>query len=461
MEDPIQMVTPDPKAIEDIITTAASTVAGTSNSTNKFIPTPEGMACAYMSLMIMALVPIFVGSFKSIRHQVETHIKFKETGEQAETMTDKDAAIFPIIASCALFGFYILIKLSPDLVNLVVSGYFFLLGVFAFYRLIKPTTFRIFPTKYNLTQYTFLFGSKNLELTQTTSSSDSSPQIDNNRSGSVSPSGSNSSSGSDLVPTEIMVCSKFTHSDILAFILASALGVWYILTKHWVANNAFGLAFALNGIELLPVNSIRIGCILLCGLFFYDVFWVFGTDVMVSVAKKFDAPIKILFPQDFLVSGFWGKNFAMLGLGDIVIPGIFIAFLLRFDKSLNRKRNVYFWACFLAYVFGLALTIAVMSYFKHAQPALLYLVPCCILIPLILAVMNGDFGALLKYRDHPLPPLEGETSQREPGDASESEAADDDDDNENDDDVDDDVKQKGNKSSRSIRSTRANSKKDK
>ena len=30
------------------------------------------------------------------------------------------------------------------------------------------------------------------------------------------------------------------------------------------------------------------------GLFFYDIFWVFGTDVMVSVATKFDAPIKVL-----------------------------------------------------------------------------------------------------------------------------------------------------------------------
>lgn len=359
-----------------------------------------GMSCAYASLMVMALVPIFVGSFKSIRHQVETHVRFRETGEQAETMTDRDAAIFPIIASCALVGFYILIKLSPDLVNLVVSGYFFLLGVFAFYRLIKPTTHKIFPKKLNLIEYTILFGSKNISL--------SSPSTDN-RSGSTSPTGSSSSTDS-VVQTKIIDC-KFTPSDILAFILASALGVWYIWTKHWIANNAFGLAFAMNGIELLPVNSIRIGCILLCGLFFYDVFWVFGTDVMVSVAKKFDAPIKILFPQDFLVNGFWGKNFAMLGLGDIVIPGIFIAFLLRFDKSLDRKRNVYFWSCFLAYIFGLGLTIGVMSYFKHAQPALLYLVPCCILVPLIVALINGDFGTLLKYRDHPqLPPADRDST---------------------------------------------------
>jgi len=52
------------------------------------------------------------------------------------------------------------------------------------------------------------------------------------------------------------------------------------------------LAFAINGIELLHLNTIKIGCILLCGLFVYDIFWVFGTNVMVTVAKSFDAPIK-------------------------------------------------------------------------------------------------------------------------------------------------------------------------
>ena len=39
----------------------------------------------------------------------------------------------------------------------------------------------------------------------------------------------------------------------------------------------------------------------------------------------------MVFPQDLLQNGLAANNFAMLGLGDIVIPGIFIALLLRFD----------------------------------------------------------------------------------------------------------------------------------
>ena len=43
---------------------------------------------------------------------------------------------------------------------------------------------------------------------------------------------------------------------------------------------------------LTPHSLNRLTCQM--GLFFYDIFWVFGTDVMVSVATKFDAPIKVL-----------------------------------------------------------------------------------------------------------------------------------------------------------------------
>lgn len=93
--------------------------------------------------------------------------------------------------------------------------------------------------------------------------------------------------------TNLMVFkSLFDREIIMCFILALCVGVWYVAKKHWVANNIFGLAFAVNGIEFLQLNQVLNGCILLGGLFFYDIFWVFGTDVMVSVAKSFDAPIK-------------------------------------------------------------------------------------------------------------------------------------------------------------------------
>lgn len=51
-------------------------------------------------------------------------------------------------------------------------------------------------------------------------------------------------------------------------------GLTCIFPQHWIANNLFGLAFSLNGVELLHLNNVSTGCILLGGLFIYDVFWV-------------------------------------------------------------------------------------------------------------------------------------------------------------------------------------------
>ena len=44
------------------------------NGTGKVPATPEGMAVAYGSLVIMALIPIFVGSFRSIKHHADQKV---------------------------------------------------------------------------------------------------------------------------------------------------------------------------------------------------------------------------------------------------------------------------------------------------------------------------------------------------------------------------------------------------
>lgn len=46
----------------------------------------------------------------------------------------------------------------------------------------------------------------------------------------------------------------------------------------------------------------------------------FETNIFIN--KLFQIPyLSVIFPMDFLEHGINGKNFAMLGLGDIVIPG--------------------------------------------------------------------------------------------------------------------------------------------
>jgi minor histocompatibility antigen H13 len=346
-------------------------VLGQQNVTNSTrIPaTPEGMAVAYGSLVIMALFPIFFGAFRSVKHHSEQKVAYEKSGEKPDTMTHKDAAMFPIIASCALFGLYLFFKVfSKDHINLLLTVYFFFLGVLALSHLLSPVITKLVPSGIPLLHYHILFTQKD------------------------TPDGKKPTSLIDY---------KFSSHDIVCVTVCTLIGVWYIVQKHWLANNLFGMAFAINGVELLHLNNVVTGCILLGGLFFYDIFWVFGTDVMVTVAKSFEAPIKLVFPQDLLEKGLHANNFAMLGLGDIVLPGIFIALLLRFDVHLSRNSRTYFNASFIAYILGLLTTMLVMHIYRHAQPALLYLVPACIGAPLLVALIKGDLKALFLYEDHP------------------------------------------------------------
>ncbi|XP_020315706.1 minor histocompatibility antigen H13 isoform X1 [Oncorhynchus kisutch] len=337
----------------------------------KFVATPEGTALAYGSLVFMALLPIFFGALRSVscgKSKVAGEngcdYEYRNSSDMPETITGRDAARFPIIASCTLFGLYLFFKIfSQEYINLLLSMYFFVLGILALSHTMSPFMNRIFPANIPIKQYQLLF-----------------------------------TQGSGETKEE-MVNYEFDTKDMICLVISTVVGVWYILKKHWIANNLFGLAFALNGVELLHLNNISTGCILLGGLFVYDVFWVFGTNVMVTVAKSFEAPIKLVFPQDLLEKGLGASQFAMLGLGDIVIPGIFIALLLRFDVSLKKNTRTYFHTSFLAYIFGLGLTIWVMHTFKHAQPALLYLVPACIGFPLVVALLKGELTEMFRYEE--------------------------------------------------------------
>ncbi|KAI2594339.1 minor histocompatibility antigen H13 isoform X5 [Pongo pygmaeus] len=323
---------------------------GPTNSTTRPPSTPEGIALAYGSLLLMALLPIFFGALRSVRCA-----RGKNASDMPETITSRDAARFPIIASCTLLGLYLFFKIfSQEYINLLLSMYFFVLGILALSHTISPFMNKFFPASFPNRQYQLLF---------------------------TQGSGENK---------EEIINYEFDTKDLVCLGLSSIVGVWYLLRKHWIANNLFGLAFSLNGVELLHLNNVSTGCILLGGLFIYDVFWVFGTNVMVTVAKSFEAPIKLVFPQDLLEKGLEANNFAMLGLGDVVIPGIFIALLLRFDISLKKNTHTYFYTSFAAYIFGLGLTIFIMHIFKHAQPALLYLVPACIGFPVLVALAKGE-----------------------------------------------------------------------
>ncbi|RMC05975.1 hypothetical protein DUI87_17520 [Hirundo rustica rustica] len=194
---------------------------------------------------------------------------------------------------------------------------------------------------------------------------------------------------------------------------------------------AMGLCVAMIAFVRLP--SLKVSCLLLSGLLIYDVFWVFfsayifNSNVMVKVATQpADNPLDVLsrklhlgpnvgrdvprlsLPGKLVFPSSTGSHFSMLGIGDIVMPGLLLCFVLRYDnykKQANsdscgapgpgnisgRMQKVsYFHCTLIGYFVGLLTATVASRIHRAAQPALLYLVPFTLLPLLTMAYLKGD-----------------------------------------------------------------------
>ncbi|KAI0036854.1 signal peptide peptidase-domain-containing protein [Vararia minispora EC-137] len=323
---------------------------------------------SYAGLIGIATTSVYAGAKGSVK--VRRRPKKKGDAKHAEDdvprLTSGDAWLFPVLGSAALLGLFLVIKyLGKEWINWLMGWYFSFAALYSVpSMLIKQTRWAI--------------GRERWE--------------------------SCSLHSFDLVtPGSSRYSSALRTPSFVLIPLGILPTLYYQITsakKPFLLTDLTALSFAHEAMSLLLLDSWSTGCVLLSGLFIYDIWWVFGTKVMVSVATSLDVPIKLLWPKSPLSLS---KGFMMLGLGDIVVPGLFVATALRYDHARSGKVDTfptpYFTACLVAYALGLVLTMTVMHAFNAAQPALLYLSPACILAFLGMAFYHGEFQEAWKWTD--------------------------------------------------------------
>lgn len=129
-------------------------------------------------------------------------------------------------------------------------------------------------------------------------------------------------------------------------------------------------------------------------------------------APKLPLPGKLVFP-----SMHQAGHFSMLGLGDVVMPGLLLCFVLRYDAYKKTQllpggcetgvppprhfsRISYFHCSLIGYFLGLLTATVSSEVFKAAQPALLYLVPFTLLPLLTMAYLKVPRQSLYALREH-------------------------------------------------------------
>ena len=330
-----------------------------------------------MGLLTAAI--LFIGAHQSLKLSEIDSVTGKRSTE-TETISKKDAMMFPVFGSVALFSLYICYKfVGKEYMNLLLTTYIMLAGVAAVANTIEPAFKPIASLECRKKNHKIHFNIPS--ILQKVLSDQKEVKLD------------------------------FSNLDIITHAIGLVLAVYFLKTKDFTVHNLFGISFSIQAIRLISIGQFLNAFILLWGLFVYDVFWVFGTDVMVTVALSFEAPAKIIFPQSFEP---WKQG--ILGLGDIVIPGIFVSICLRFDDYINCKKHernqhreniqilslfprVYFYTCMFGYLAGLAATAFAMHYMKAAQPALLYLVPGTTISVAFVALVRGHLKEMFSYSE--------------------------------------------------------------
>ena len=422
----------------------------------------------YLHLLVSAILPIYTGAHASLSRPLSAAKPSKdsqerdqddESEEQEQTMEGLgliDALFLPLSAAALLTGLYYLIKWleDPTMLNKILNWYFAAFGTLSLARMFTDImgvfTSVVFPRIYKKNGNIWEIDAKHRKSKLRV---DSSPSVERHPQApepssalTLPPMITNTIWGlRDLLSRQLHVRIyihkvmqtrfKIGPQDITSLFLAIVAVLYFnLIDKPWWLTNFLGFSFAYSSLQIMSPTSSLIGTLISGALFVYDIYFVFFTPLMVTVATQLDIPAKLLFPRPSRPTDDPTKqSLAMLGLGDVILPGMMIGFALRFDlylfylrkqtrqatkvsKSTVEAANddsevakatwhpatggwgerfwtpkqdilkserfqgvvfpkTYFFATIIGYLLGMLCTIVVMDVYGHAQPALLYLVP--------------------------------------------------------------------------------------
>ncbi|KAL1849465.1 hypothetical protein Plec18170_007372 [Paecilomyces lecythidis] len=445
----------------------------------------------YGHLLLSALFPIYIGSHASLsrpssaakpskprKKEYESSSEEEDEDEgggpiqKMEGLEPSDALMFPLMAGLTLGGLYLVIKWleDPAILNKILSFYFSQMGLFFAVAFLKDSLLVarsfLFPSQYKYagkiwkakqSQHVFISAG---EIRQSPLPGFLSalplPKLVRGVLWTCRGIAYQKATFRLRVCRAVDIKCRFGILDILSgFAALCAVGYFAFVTKLWWLTNFLGFSFCYGALQFMSPSTFWTGTLILGSLFLYDIYFVFFTPLMVTVATKLDVPIKLLFPRPPAEGAAPDVvSLAMLGLGDIVVPGMMVGLALRFDLFLYYRKKgiqiaksvgeeatsvkpryqtatggwgerfwarqskstqdvelappyhdaqlfpkVYFYASLIGYIIGMIATLLVMQYANHAQPALLYLVPGVLISLWGTALFRGEIKTMWNFSD--------------------------------------------------------------
>lgn len=273
-----------------------------------------------------------------------------------EVLSEKRIKSYPYLSALVLVTMNLLIEyLGPSTVNFIFSFYFALAGTNSIWFLL-----RCFLKNENMRKHKlFMYPQSHSIITEFV-----------------------------LPPHPV----PFYLGDLFLYAIALSINAYYYMTRANWANNTIAFSIAFFAILSIRIEKFTAAAPFLWSLLIYDAFFVYSTDVMTNVAVNIQGPIKFQLTTK--------NGYSVLGLGDLVIPGMFLSVCSRFDaflKKLLHKRTPYWIVGMIGYAASLILTDVVCYITKHGQPALLFITPIVTVPTVLMAFIRREHYVFLSF----------------------------------------------------------------
>lgn len=190
---------------------------------------------------------------------------------------------------------------------------------------------------------------------------------------------------------------------IFCIILSSVFFLIYEWTHNILINDIISISISIQSIRIFKFTSFKYILCLCFLIWCYQVLYMIfkSSDLLLHyyngiLINQFDIsfPILILCTQFTPYSSLY-TEYVCLSIGEVILPGIYINYLYRFDKKVKLHGNLYYYTGLSIFIIGLFIKILLYCYASLKIPAFSFIFPCLTIIILYFAYQRKQLEEML------------------------------------------------------------------
>ena len=190
---------------------------------------------------------------------------------------------------------------------------------------------------------------------------------------------------------------------IFCIILSSFFFIIYEWTHNILINDIISISISIQSIRIFKFTSFKYILCLCFLIWCYQVLYMIfkSSDLLLHyyngiLINQFDIsfPILILCTQFTPYSSLY-TEYVCLSIGEVILPGIYINYLYRFDKKVKLHGHLYYYTGLGIFIIGLFIKILLYCYASLKIPAFSFIFPCLTIIIFYFAYQRKQLEEML------------------------------------------------------------------